>query len=83
MESGRVYKTCFRLAELYKRSEPAGMINEEFFDDLQYEIACELRLMEGEEEEVERVSERIEELFRELHPADHLRTIPGIGIRTS
>jgi transposase len=82
-ESGRVYKACLRLVELYERSEPAGMIDEEFFDDLQDEIACELRLMEGEEKEVERVSERIEELFRELHPADHLRTIPGIGIRTS
>jgi transposase len=82
-ESGRVYKACLRLAEFYERSEPAGMINEEFFSDLQDEIACELRLMEGEEKEVERVSERIEELFRELHPAGHLRTIPGIGIRTS
>ncbi len=83
VESGRVYKACLRLAEFYKRSEPAGMISEEFFDDLQDEIACELRLMEGEEQEVERVSERIEELFRELQPADHLRTIPGIGLRTS
>jgi transposase len=83
VESSRVYKACLRLVELYRRSEPAGMINTEFFDDLQDEIACELRLMEGEEEEVERVSERIEELFRELHPAEHLRTIPGIGIRTS
>ena len=83
VESGRVYRECLRLVELYKRSEPAGMINEEFFDDLQDEIACELRLMEGEEEEVKRVSERIEELFRELHPDGHLRTIPGIGVRTA
>jgi transposase len=82
-ESSRVYKACSRVAELYKRSEPAGMMNEEFFDDLQDEIACELILMEAEEKEVERVSVRIEDLFRELHPAEHLRTIPGIGIRTS
>ena len=82
-ESVRVYKACSRLVELYERSEPAGMINEEFFNDLQDEIACELRLMEGEEEEVKRVSERIEELFRELHPDEHLRTIPGIGVRTA
>jgi hypothetical protein len=33
-ESARVYKACLRLAELYKRSEPAGMMNEEFFDNL-------------------------------------------------
>ncbi len=38
------------------------MINEGFFDDLQDEIDCELRLMETEEAEVERVSGRIEEL---------------------
>jgi hypothetical protein len=27
------------------------MVNKKFFDDLQDEIACELRLMEGEEKE--------------------------------
>lgn len=26
---------------------------------------------------------RIEELYLQLHPADHLRTIPGIGVRTA
>ena len=71
------------LAEFYDRSKAAGMVNEDFFDDLQDEVACELRLMEAEETEVERVSERIEELYRRLHPADHLRTIPGIGVRTA
>ena len=82
-ESRRIYQTCRRLAEFYERSREAGMINEDFFDDLQDEIACELRLMETEEAEVERVSGRVEELYRHLHPADHLRTIPGIGVRTA
>jgi transposase len=82
-ESQRVYQTCQRLVELYDRSKAAGMINGDFFDDLQEEIACELRLMETEEAEVERVSVRIEELYHQLHPADHLRTIPGIGVRTA
>jgi len=82
-ESHRVYQTCQKLADFYERSKTAGMINEDFFDDLQDEIACELRLMETEEVEVERVSRRIEELYRHLHPHDHLRTIPGIGVRTA
>ncbi len=82
-ESHRVYQACRRLAEFYERSKATGMINEDFFDDLQEEIACELRLMEAEEAEVEKVSERIEELYLQLHPADHLRTIPGIGVRTA
>ncbi len=82
-ESHRVYQACQRQAEFYERSKAAGMINEDFFDDLQEEIACELRLMEAEEAEVEKVSERIEELYLQLHPADHLRTIPGIGVRTA
>ena len=59
------------------------MINEDFFDDLQEEIACELRLMETDEVEVERVSGRIEELYIQIHPTDLLRTIPGVGVRTA
>jgi len=82
-ESHRVYQACQKLAEFYEKSRAAGMINEDFFDDLQDEIACELRLMETEETEVERVSVRIEELYRHLHPSDYLRTIPGIGVRTA
>jgi transposase len=82
-ESNRVYKACQKLVELYDKSRTAGMINEDFFDDLQDEISCELRLMETEEAEVERVSKRIEELYQHLHPSDHLRTIPGIGVRTA
>ncbi len=82
-ESHRVYQACQKLAEFYERSKAAGMINEDFFDDLQDEITCELRLMETEEAEVERVSGRIEELYRHLYPCDYLRTIPGIGVRTA
>lgn len=82
-ESHRVYQTCQKLVELYDKSRAAGMINEDFFDDLQDEISCELRLMETEEAEVDRVSVRIEELYLHLHPSDHLRTIPGIGVRTA
>ena len=59
------------------------MVNEDFFYDLKEEVACELRLMEAEEAEAERVSSRIEELYRRLHPDDHLRTIPGVGEHTA
>jgi len=82
-ESHRVCQACQKLAEFYEKSKAAGMINEDFFDDLQDEIACELRLMETEEAEVERVSVRIEELYGHLHPSDYLRSIPGIGVRTA
>jgi len=82
-ESHDVYHACLKLTEFYKRSEAAGMINEDFFDDLQEEIACELRLMETDEVEVERVSGRIEELYIQIHPTNLLRTIPGVGVRTA
>jgi transposase len=82
-ESNDVYQTCLRLTEFYERSEAAGMINKEFFDDLQDEIASELRLMKADEVEVEMVSGRIEELYLQLHPTDQLRTIPGVGVRTA
>ena len=58
-ESHRVYQICRRLVEFYEMSKAAGMINEDFFNDLQNEVACELTLMEVEETEVERVSEQI------------------------
>src|SRR3990170_1613165 len=80
---GSIVNGYQKLAEFYEKSKAAGMINEDFFDDLQDEIACELRLMETEEAEVERVSVRIEELYGHLHPSDYLRSIPGIGVRTA
>ena len=59
------------------------MLNEEFFIDLQDEINRELRLMEAEEAEVEALDQRIEELYRKLHPSNNLRTIPGVGEHTA
>jgi transposase len=82
-QSHRLYRTCEKLVEFYNRAESAGMVNEDFFTDLQDEIARELRLMEIEETEVEGLSKRVEELYRRLHPTDNLRTIPGIGVRTA
>lgn len=82
-ESNDVYQVSLKLAALYHESKTTGIINEDFLDDLQEEIGCELRLMEAEEAEVERVSRRIEELYTQLHPHDLLRTIPGVGVRTS
>ncbi len=78
-----MYQLCQKLAEFYEKFKPAGMLDGDFFDELQNEIACDLRLMEAEEAEVERVSGRIEELYQHLRPSDHLRTIPGIGVRTA
>jgi transposase len=82
-QSHRLHRTCQTLSEFYNRAEAAGMVNEDFFNDLQDEIARELRLMDAEETEVESVSKRVEELYRRLHPSDNLRTIPGIGVRTA
>jgi hypothetical protein len=78
-----VYWVCQNLVALYEQSMPAGVVNEDFFNDLQEEVACELRLMEAEEAEAERVAHRIEELYRRLHPEDHLRSIPGVGESTA
>jgi hypothetical protein len=59
------------------------MINEDFFVNLQDEIDRELKLMEAEEAEVGALDRRIEELYRQLHPSDNLRTIPGVGEHTA
>lgn len=82
-QSQRLFRKCEVLAEFYRRAEAAGMVDEDFFDDLQDEIAREMRLMGAEEVEVEDVSKRVEELYSRIHPADNLRSIPGVGVRTA
>lgn len=39
--------------------------------------------MEAEEAETEALDQRIEELYRKLHPSNNLRTIPGVGEHTA
>jgi len=82
-ESHQVYLACQNAAALYELSRGAGSINEDFFADLQDEIARELRLMEDAEAESEALSRRIGELYQKLHPSDNLRTIPGVGEATA
>ncbi len=82
-ETHRVYTACQSAAKLYELSSPAGVVDENFFADLQDEVTRELRLMEAEEAEAEVLSRRIEELYQKLHPQDNLRTIPGVGEHTA
>jgi len=71
------------VAAVCELSRPAGTVNEEFFLDLQDEIARELRLMKSEEAESESLAHRITELYRKLHPSDNLTSIPGVGEHTA
>jgi transposase len=78
-----VFLACQSVAAVCELSRPAGTVNEEFFLDLQDEIARELRLMEAEEAQSESLARRIAELYQELHPSDNLRTVPGVGEHTA
>jgi hypothetical protein len=60
-----------------------GTLNEDFFTELQDEVARELRLMEASEAESESLAHRITELYQKLHPSDNLSTIPGVGLHTA
>jgi len=68
---------------LYELSRSVETISEEFFIELQEEVARELRLMEMDEAESESLARRITELYHRLHPSDNLRTIPGVGEHTA
>ena len=83
VETHQVYVTCQSAATIYELSMQAGVVNEDFFTAFQDEVARELRLMEAEEAEAKLLTRRIEELYRELHPNDNLRTIPGVGEHTA
>jgi transposase len=82
-ETQLVFLACQSVASVCELSRPAGTVNEEFFLDLQDEIARELRLIEVEEAESESLARRIAELYQKLHPSDNLRTIPGVGEHTA
>jgi transposase len=82
-ESHWVYRACKKVATVYEMSRSSGAVDDDFFTDLQDEIARELRLMEIEEAESDAIARRIEALYRELHPSDNLRTIPGVGELTA
>lgn len=82
-EAHYVYMACQSLVTTYELSMQSGVVDEDFFADLQDEIARELRLMEAEEAEAERLSKRIEELYQKLHPSNNLRSIPGVGEHTA
>jgi len=64
-------------------SQSVRTINEEFFVELQDEIARELRLMEMEEAESKSLENRISEIYQKLHPSNNLCTIPGVGEHTA
>jgi transposase len=82
-ESHIVYITCKMAATIYEKSRSIGAIDDDFFDALQEEITRELRLMEVEEAESEMIAQRLQELYKEMHPSDNLRTIPGVGEQTA
>ena len=82
-ETHLVFLACHSVADVCELSRSAGTVNEEFFTDLQDEIARELRLMESEEAESESLARRIMELYRNVHPSDNLTSIPGVGEHTA
>jgi len=83
VESLLVFQACQSMVALYEQSRQVETVNEDFFVELQEEVARELRLMETEEAESEALASHIEELYRKIHPSDNLRTIPGVGEHTA
>ena len=82
-QTSLVFLACQSVAAVCKLSESAGTVNEDFFMDLQDEIARELRMLEADEIESEALARRIAELYQKLHSSDNLRTIPGVGEHTA
>jgi transposase len=82
-ESHMVYLACKGVATIYELSLSTGTINDDFFVALQDEIGREIRLMDAEDAESEAITQRLKELYLELHPSDNLSTIPGVGEQTA
>jgi transposase len=83
VQTHQVFQACQSVARVCEMSMAVGTLNEDFFTDLQDEIARELRLMEVSEAESESLARRIAELYKKLYPSDNLSTIPGVGPHTA
>jgi len=83
VQTRQVFLACQSVAHVCQMSRTAGTLNEEFFTELQDEVARELRLMEASEAESESLACRIAEFYQKLHPSDNLSTIPGVGPHTA
>jgi len=70
---------CVQLAQLYRSIVEAGRLTEGFFEDVQDEVARELRLIDGEEREVKELEAAIARRYQEAAPQDHLGTMKGLG----
>jgi len=79
----RLHAACEQLAQLYRPILETRLLTESFFDDIQDEVARELRLMDVEEQEVKALERAIAKRYREVVPEDHLRTIKGLGAVTA
>jgi len=79
----RLRIACEQLTRLYRPIIEAGLLTEAFFDDVQDEVARELRLMDVEEQEVKELEAAIARRYQEIVPEDHLRTIKGLGAVTA
>jgi transposase len=83
VETHQVFLVCQSVARVCQMSMTARTLNEDFFTDLQDEVARELRLLEASEAESESLACRIAEIYKKLHPSDNLSTIPGVGPHTA
>jgi len=70
---------CMQLAQLYRPIVEAGRLTAGFFEDVQDEVARELRLMDGAEREVKELEAAIARRYEEAVPEDHLGTMKGLG----
>ena len=83
VQTHEIFQACQSVACICEMSMAAGTLSEDFFIDLQDEIARELRLLEIAEAESESLACRIAEIYKKLHPSDNLSTIPGVGPHTA
>jgi transposase len=83
VETHQVFLACQNVARVCQMATTGGTLDEEFFIDLQDEVARELRLLEVSEAESESLARRIAEVYKKLHPSDNLSTIPGVGPHTA
>jgi len=82
-ECDALRKACKDMVSMYQSAMDAGLISVALIQTWAEEIILELDLIDAEEAQISQMEQQIRDLYEQLHPRDHLGSIPGAGSTTA
>jgi hypothetical protein len=82
-ECDALRKASKDMVAMYQSAMDTGLISNALIETWGDEITLELDLIETEEAQIKKMEIQIRDLYEQVHPQDHLGTIPGVGSTTA